>query len=134
MTFKIRTLILSFILLLAGCTDPHSPEESIQLFYEKLGTQNYPELIALFNLEENLTKRESEAELYEILTIIFQDLATNINAKGGIQKIEYHSIEFNANKDQAIVRYTIFFNNGTNAFDTLYLQKDHTEFWRLNIE
>ena len=131
---KLRTLLLGISLFIAGCSQPHSPEESIQAFYESLGSQNYPELISLFNLENNLEGRQSEAELYEILAIIFQDLSLNIQAKGGVNKIEYHSIEYNKEKDRAVVRYTLYFNDESNTFDTLYLIKDHTDYWHLTLE
>ena len=131
---KAKILILSCMVGLVGCSQPHSPEESIHTFYESLNSQNYPELLSLFNLEENLRERKSESELYDILAIIFQDLAFNIQEKGGIDKIEYHSIEYNPDKDRAIVRYTLNFKDGSNTFDTLSLIKDHTGFWQLTLE
>lgn len=129
----LRTSIVGLTLLIAACTPSHSPEESIQLFYESLNQQNYPELLSLFNLEEKLKDPEAEAEAYEILTIIFTDLALNIQEKGGINKIEYHTIEYNSEKDRAIVRYTLYYNDGDYQFDTLALTKDHTGFWQLTI-
>lgn len=131
---KMQIFILGCMVGLVGCSQPHSPEESIHTFYESLNSQNYPELLSLFNLEENLRARKSESELYDILAIIFQDLAFNIQERGGIDKIEYHSIEYSPNKDQAIVRYTLSFKDGNSTFDTLSLTKDHTEFWRLTLE
>lgn len=83
----LRTSIVGLTLLIAACTPSHSPEESIQLFYESLNQQNYPELLSLFNLEEKLKDPEAEAEAYEILTIIFTDLALNIQEKGELIKL-----------------------------------------------
>ena len=131
---RLKTFLLGFSLLITGCSQPHSPEESIQLFYESLNSQDYPVLISLFSLEDNLKERESEAELYELLSIIFKDLALNIQDKRGIQKIEYHSIEYNNEKDHAIVRYTLFFNDDSSVTDTLALTKDHTGYWQLTLE
>lgn len=132
--FKIllRTSIVGLTLFITACTPSHSPEESIQLFYESLNQQNYPELLSLFNIEENL--KDPSAEAYEILSIIFTDLALNIQEKGGINKIEYHTIEYNSEKNRAIVRYTLYYNDGDYQFDTLVLTEDHTGFWQLTIE
>lgn len=127
-------LLLGISLTIAGCSQQHSPEESIQIFYESLSSQNYPELLSLFNLENNLQERKSESELYDILAIIFKDIAFNIQEKGGIHKIEYHSIEYNTDKNRAVVRYTLNFNDGSYTFDTLFLTKDHTGFWQLTLE
>lgn len=132
MTHKLRYLLLGIALLISGCTEPHSPEDTVQVFYEYLGRQDNPELISLFDLEKNLEARASEAELYELLSVIFEDLALNIHAKGGIHKIEYHSIEYN-NKDHAIVRYTLYFNDGSNIMDTLALTQDITGYWKLAL-
>ncbi|HIW07587.1 MAG TPA: DUF4878 domain-containing protein [Candidatus Ignatzschineria merdigallinarum] len=134
MTKKLCALLLGLSLTIAGCTQQHSPEDSIQTFYESLSSQNYPELLSLFDLESNLQGRQSESELYEILAIIFKDVAFNIQKKGGIHKIEYHSIEYNTDKDRAVVRYTLNFNDGSYTFDTLFLTKDHTGFWQLTLE
>ncbi len=133
MNHKLRTFFLGIALLISGCTEPHSPEDTIQVFYESLARQNTPELISLFDLDQNLKARESEAELYELLATIFEDLALNIHAKGGIYKIEYHSIEYIL-KEHAIVRYTLYFNDGSSSIDTLSLHKDLTDFWRLTLE
>lgn len=134
MTKKLCALLLGISLTISGCSQQHSPEDSIQIFYESLSNQNYPELLSLFNLENNLQERKSESELYEILAIIFKDIAFNIQEKGGIYKIEYHSIEYNTDKDRAIVRYTLNFKDGSYTFDTLFLTKDHTGFWQLTLE
>lgn len=134
MTKKLCALLLGISLTIVGCSQPHSPEDSIQIFYESLSTQDYPELLSLFNLENNLQERASESELYEILAIIFKDVAFNIQEKGGIHKIEYHSIEYNTDKDRAVVRYTLNFKDGSYTFDTLFLIKDHTGFWQLTLE
>ncbi len=134
MTKKLCALLLGFSLAIAGCSQQHSPEESIQVFYESLSNQDYPELLSLFNLENNLAEQKSESELYEILAIIFKDVAFNIQKKGGIHKIEYHSIEYNTDKDRAVVRYTLNFKDGSYTFDTLFLTKDHTGFWQLTLE
>lgn len=134
MPLKPRILLLSALLFIAGCSQPHSPEESIQEFYESLNKQNYPELISLFNFNDRSESKESEAELYELLAIILQDLALNIQQKQGIQKIEYHSIEYNAEKDIAVVHYTLYFNDQSNVLDTLTLVKDHTGYWQLTLE
>lgn len=136
MRHKFRTLTLGLLLCIAGCTQPHSPEESVQRFYESLANPNYPELIALFNLNDlNDLNQEprSEAVLYEILTIIFEDLALNINAKGGIEKIEFQNTTFNQDKTAATVDYTLFFRNKTTQSDRLALIKDHTGYWQLQL-
>lgn len=133
MTRKFRTLLLGLLLCIAGCSQPHSPEESIQRFYESLANPNYPELIALFNLNDLNQEPRSEAVLYEILTIIFEDLALNINAKGGIEKIEFQNTTFNQDKTTATVDYTLFFRNGTTQSDQLALVKDHTGYWQLQL-
>lgn len=134
MIHKLRALLLALALIISGCTEPHSPEDTVQNFYELLGRQDTPELISLFDLEKNLKARTSEAELYEILAVIFDDLALNIQSKGGIQKIEYHSIEYNnKEKEHAIVRYTLYFNDGSHQSDTLALTKDITGYWKLTI-
>lgn len=134
MPLKPRNILLTTLLFIVGCSQPHSPEESIQSFYESLNKQNHPELISFFNFNERSESKESEAELYELLAIIFQDLDLNIQEKGGIQKIEYHSIEYNAEKDIAVVHYTLYFNDLTNVLDTLTLVKDHTGYWQLTLE
>lgn len=134
MTKKLRALLIGISLTVAGCSQQHSPEESVQFFYESLSNQNYPELLSLFYLENNSQEQKSESELYEILAIIFKDLAFNIQEKGGIHKIEYHSIEYNNDKSRATVRYTLIFKDESYTFDTLFLIKDHTGFWQLTLE
>ncbi|UNM95230.1 hypothetical protein MMG00_08300 [Ignatzschineria rhizosphaerae] len=131
---KLHALLIGICLTAVGCSQQHSPEESIQVFYESLSHQDYPELLSLFNLENNLQDQRSESELYEILAIIFKDLAFNIQEKGGIHKIEYHSIEYNSDKSRATVRYTLNFKDESYTFDTLFLIKDHTGFWQLTLE
>lgn len=134
MIHKLRAVLLVLALIISGCTEPHSPEDTVQNFYESLGRQDTPELISLFELEKNLKARKSEAELYEILAVIFDDLAMNIQSKGGIQKIEYHSIEYNnKEKEQAIVRYTLYFNDGSHQTDMLTLTQDMTGYWKLTL-
>lgn len=134
MTKKLCALLIGISLTIAGCSQQHSPEDSIQIFYESLSSQDYPELLSLFNLENNLKERESKSELYEILAIIFKDVAFNIQEKGGIHKIEYHSVEYNSDRTRATVRYTLNFKDGSYTFDTLFLTKDHTGFWQLTLE
>ena len=85
MTKKLCALLLGLSLTIAGCTQQHSPEDSIQTFYESLSSQNYPELLSLFDLESNLQGRQSESELYEILATIFKDVATSKRKVGFIK-------------------------------------------------
>ncbi|GGZ96102.1 hypothetical protein DC083_04060 [Ignatzschineria ureiclastica] len=133
MTRKFRTLTLGLLLCIAGCSQPHSPEESVQRFYESLANPNYPELISLFNLNDINGETRSDAIFYEILTLIFEDLALNINAKGGIEKIDFQNTTFNQDKTAATVDYTLFFRNGTTQSDQLALLKDHTGYWQLQL-
>ncbi len=133
MPHKFRTLALGLLLSLTGCSQPHSPEESVERFYESLANPNYPELISLFNFNDIESETDSEAVLYEVLSLIFEDLALTIRDQGGIEKIKFQNTTFNQDKTSAVVDYTLFFRNGSIQQDQLTLLKDHTGYWQLQL-
>ncbi len=134
MRFSLRSALLALTLLfLTACSDTHKPEMAINEFYDELSLGRYSQAIVLFDLGELPEAFHEKGLLYETMTAIFEELARNIRAKGGIEQIDFSSVEFNEAKDEAVVRYTLQLKDGSSTPDTLYLTKDETHFWRLTL-
>lgn len=134
MQLRLRTILLSVLLLaLAACTDTHKPETAITDFYDELSLGRYSQAIVLFDLGDLPDAFHEKGLMFETMTAIFEELAKNIRAKGGIEKIEFTAIEFSNEKTEAVVRYNLLLRDGSSTPDTLYLTKDETNFWRLTL-